>query len=625
MSFTISNSNLADFSDAAVFVHPGPANAIDFDWTGANGGVATHAHRRDPRRPGRRAGVSCTCTTTPSRTPARASTSTPPPGHDTTGTSVYQAILQNNTFYNDAYGIQTQSPAAHRQPGQLALVGRSPGDERHLRRLDVDVAVATPGPERLQPAPVQPLLSATRTNIVSTTNDGDFAGNNGPSYGESRSSSARSGPASTRPPRTSSSSPTSPAIDAGRSEIGPLAGGNAIYPGTNCRLTGGQVVGTRTNPAHAPGQRGPGQVRPRSASSGGFVQHPRSSRRYDSRQIVTLPGSGYFSFPDQWQPVLTGTPDGYSGPSSNADTYNYQPYSGVRDILGYIRVPDPGVPGVGYGSNPFIDIGAYQYVNLHPPQVTAVTATETSTSSTTGTTTVPFYTVGGKAGSNTTPLTINVTFSEPIDPVDAHRQHRPARGARRRARARRQQFISLAGKLPYNSGTDTLVINLGSAGLTLPTDEYRLILFGSGSPVIANTQGIALDGENLSNGDDPNSGTQLALPSGNGYPGGNFYDTFIINTTPPSIVPGIARRCRRPATPTSSATTSRPRPRRPSPARSASPTRRWSRSPARRRSSTSASPSTSTARSRPSSTPASSPASLSQLRPVHPPQRRAPG
>ena len=71
------------------------------------------------------------------------------------------------------------------------------------------------------------------------------------------------------------------------------------------------------------------------------------------------------------------------GPSSNAGTYNYKPFSGIRDLLGYIRVPDPGSPGVGFGSNPFIDIGAYQYVNLHPPEVTGVTATETSTSSST--------------------------------------------------------------------------------------------------------------------------------------------------------------------------------------------------------------------------------------------------
>ena len=54
-----------------------------------------------------------------------------------------------------------------------------------------------------------------------------------------------------------------------------------------------------------------------------------------------------------------------------------------------------------------------------------------------------------------------------------------------------------------------MVIDLGASGLTLTTGAYRLILFGSGSPVIANTQGIALDGENLSNGDDPNTGTDF--------------------------------------------------------------------------------------------------------------------
>ncbi|MGP0068750.1 MAG: DUF1565 domain-containing protein, partial [Isosphaeraceae bacterium] len=138
---------------------------------------------------------------------------------------------------------------------------------------------------------------------------------------------------------------------------------------------------------------------------------------------------------------------------------------------------------------------------------------------------------------NQTPLTIDVTFSGPIDPttLNGNTVQLEELGV---APGTTQQFISLSGKITYNSSTDQLVINLGSSGLSLVTDEYRLILYGSGSPVIANTQGIALDGENLSNGDDPNSGTQLALPSGNGYPGGNFYDTFIINTTPPSLTKG---------------------------------------------------------------------------------------
>ena len=100
-------------------------------------------------------------------------------------------------------------------------------------------------------------------------------------------------------------------------------------------------------------------------------------------------------------------------------------------------------------------------------------------------------------------------------------------------------LISLAGKLSYVTATNTLVINLAASGLTLKTDAYQLILVGSGSQVIASPQGIALDGENTDPKqlDDPNN-PQLALPSGDGYPGGNFYDNFIINTTPPSVTSG---------------------------------------------------------------------------------------
>ena len=108
--------------------------------------------------------------------------------------------------------------------------------------------------------------------------------------------------------------------------------------------------------------------------------------------------------------------------------------------------------------------------------------------------------------------------------------------------------------------------------------------------MLTSPQGIALDGENLTNNNDPNTGVQLPLPSGDGYPGGNFYDTFIINTTPPSVTDGNASSSTRRAIPTSSATSSPPRPCPASSARSPSPTRRWCRWPARRRSSTSASP-----------------------------------
>ncbi len=259
----------------------------------------------------------------------------------------------------------------------------------------------------------------------------------------------------------------SPAIDAGRSEIGPLAGGNAIYAGINLSLANGVATGPRTNPASLPADEVPGLSDLFGENGGlGFGL----GLEFDSRQIVTLPGSGFFSYPDEWAPVLTSNPAGYSGPSSLPGTYNYEPITGVRDILGYIRVPDPNVPGVGYGSNPFIDIGAYQYVNLNPPQVTAVTASVSSSSSS-GSTTVPFYTVDGKAGSNTTPLTIDVTFSEPIDPstLTSSTVQLEELGV---APGTKQQFINLSGKLSYDSVTDQLIISLGASGLSLPTDEY---------------------------------------------------------------------------------------------------------------------------------------------------------
>ena len=71
--------------------------------------------------------------------------------------------------------------------------------------------------------------------------------------------------------------------------------------------------------------------------------------------------------------------------------------------------------------------------------------------------------------------------------------------------------------------------------LSLANDEYRIILVGNGSSVITDPQGDALDGENTTGA--AANGTQLALPSGNGIPGGNFFVTFTIDTHPPAVVP----------------------------------------------------------------------------------------
>ena len=543
MSLTIADSNLADFSDAAVFVHPAASGAIDFDWTGATGGVGTTPVVTRSSLAGEPVFLYMyNDTISNSAQGVHINSDT---GNDTNGDSVFQAIIENCTFYNDPFAIQTIAPQHQSNPdnsyASVEVLAMNDIFDNSTNAAKTGIAVDLQGQNAFSQLQYNLFYNNT-TNVVSTTNDGDFEGNQGASFGNPEFV----GPVGAGLDATAENfelQPNSPAIDAGRSEIGPLAGGNAIYPDTDLSLSGGQVIGTHTSPYTLPGLEVPGKTDLFGEFGDFFFTGNLTTilnqefELFDSRQIVTLPGSGYFSFPDEWQPVLTSDPNGYSGPASNAETYNYEPITGVRDILGYIRVPDPAVPGVGYGSNPFIDIGAYQYVNLHPPQVTAVTATVNSTTAAGGTATVPFYTVGGEAGTNQTPLTIDVTFSGPIDPstLTGNTVQLEELGI---APGTTQQFISLSGKVTYNSATDQLVINLANSGLSLGTDEYRLILFGSGAPVIADTQGVALDGEDLSNGDDPNSGVQLALPSGNGYPGGNFYDTFIINTTPPALAKG---------------------------------------------------------------------------------------
>ena len=259
---------------------------------------------------------------------------------------------------------------------------------------------------------------------------------------------------------------------------------------------------------------------------------------------------------------------GYTIAGLAAGTYDYAPVSGQRDILGYIRSPQAGSTGTGYGSNPFMDIGAYQYVALHPPEVIGVTATPTQ-----GAAPINFYAVGSVSGVNQTPWTINITFNGPIAPgtINANTVQLVDLGSNPSQPLDDQ--INLSGKLSYINATDTLVISLAAAGLTLGTDAYQITLFGSGSPVITNPQGVALDGENTTGG--TSTEAQLALPSGNGYPGGNFFDSFIINTTPPASCPARSSWIR-PAIPTSSATTSPLRRSPHSTARSASPTRNWS-------------------------------------------------
>ncbi len=447
---------------------------------------------------------------------------------NTSGESAYSAVLLNDTFFQTTFAVQTVAPESDLKNSNSSvnsLIMNDIFDSSNVFAVDI---LGQASYTLLQYNLFYNNINTTTTppsvgNVNSTTNLPDFFGNQQPVFGNPDFVDPSSGNFELQP--------DSPAIDAARSEIGPLPASNAIYPTVNQQIVGSTVVGVRTDPSTVTAPEEPGRINIESGL--GNITDPR--------QLVTLPGSGNFSFSDEWDPVLAinadGTPNttGYASAAALAGWYNYAPITGQRDILGYIRAPQAANPGAGYGGNPFIDIGAYQYVNLHPPEVTDVREVPSRRAPD-----QEFYTVGGISGDNTTPWQINIYFNGPLDPntVNANTVQLVNLGSNPSQPL--DQDINLSGKLTYATTISAtgatqyvLTINLAASGLTLSTDAYQITLFGSGSPVLASPQGIALDGENTV-GDAP-TGAQLALPSGNGYPGGNFYSSFIINTTPPSV------------------------------------------------------------------------------------------
>ena len=261
--------------------------------------------------------------------------------------------------------------------------------------------------------------------------------------------------------------------------------------------------------------------------------------------IVTLPGEPVSTrlFPDQWVPVLVTAPittvvsgintsstsPGTAGNGKNASTYSYKPLEGVRDLLGNLRVPNPGTAPGGSGSRTYFDLGAYEYIVQNPPLVENVSAV-----STTGTSS-NLYVPGGIAGSNSYPAQIRVGISERLNPATITASSVMLIGSGGDGAFGNANDISynLANRLSFDNTTDTLIIN--TAGL-LPTgtglnDEYELILKGSGSAVLRDNNGLALDGYTRNN--------TLPLPSGtDDFPGSDFTVMFTIDTNPPSVVSG---------------------------------------------------------------------------------------
>ena len=189
-------------------------------------GITTRPPRRSrPAAAWSASPSTCTCTTTRSPTPARACTSTRRKGPTSTGETPFESRADRTTRSTTTRSPSRRSRRQFNGTNELANVERA-GDERHLRRLDrrSPSTFRPPGVTRAGQAGESQLqynlFFNNATNLIIDTNDGDFDGNVGAIFGDPQFV----GPVGTGDAgaRTSSSRSTSPAIDAARSEIGPL-------------------------------------------------------------------------------------------------------------------------------------------------------------------------------------------------------------------------------------------------------------------------------------------------------------------------------------------------------------------------------------------------------------------
>ncbi|AMV39418.1 Ig-like domain-containing protein [Planctomyces sp. SH-PL62] len=501
MALRISASNIDSFADAAVFAHPGAANAIvGFERSDFRGqGVTLYLYNN-----------------TISNTPVGVRVNSETVNNDPSPSPMILVAL-NNTFYNTGTGIRTQSPIHDGTNSQSHVYTMA---MNNIFVNSSDVAVNLQGMQwnsQLQ----NNLFFGNNQNVLSEGNSGAFQGNISPRYGDPKFVDAAN--------RNFALSAGSQAIDAGRSEIGPNPAGNAVYPIVTPPASG-LSYGPRTDPANLTGNQQAGASNVRGGLGGIF----------DTRQILTLPGSGAYSFPDLFVPTLTLPAGATNGPSYVTGSLKYEAlgnqFLGRRDLLGFIRADEPTTPDAGTGFDPFTDIGAFEYVNLHPPTVTAVTAIYAGAAGVWET--KNFYAVGGTAGSNRTPDYVQFNFDSPIDPNSVNADTVKLQAQGKTGNNVPGTYISLAGLLSYDVANRFVRVKLAAAGIDLKTDAYRFVLVGEGANVLANPQGIALDGENLTNNNNPATGVQLPLPSGNGNPGGDFYSNFIINTVASGILPG---------------------------------------------------------------------------------------
>ena len=520
-AMTISNSNLSDFSQVGVIAHPSGVAQIHYQkhpdgttpalgrgsWMG-EGVTLLMVNNTLANMP---TGVRINSET-------QDSVNQPSP---------YAGVFQNNTFYNTDIGIRTQAPAYNGQ-NSLSHVYFTALDNIFANNTTTGIQVVG---QAYSSQALYNLFSNTPTPVTVGAAEGvqgpfnaqPILGNAGftdPTKGDFTLTSL------------------SDAIDASLSEIKQSNWGTYLKPIATQSLT--STPGNRTTGGRA-AVEGVGGLRNLSQPG----------------DIVTLPGlsSNNRGFYDQWVPVLANTPGSSPGAITTGNTFWYTPISGERDSRGYLRVDDPNKGNVGFGSRPFFDIGANEYRRLVGPQVTSVQATLPNQATIPVSPTTPnltsIYVVNGIGGVNQSPTDVRVHLNQQIDPSTINNltvllQASGGDGIFGNANNSQDRFISLAGKVGYDPGIlatattpavdPAIIVHLGDLGLNLSDDLYRITVEGSGSNVVTNAQGLALDGENTV-GAGPD-GVQQALPSGNGIPGGNFFVTFLVKTSAPSIVTG---------------------------------------------------------------------------------------
>ena len=236
------------------------------------------------------------------------------------------------------------------------------------------------------------------------------------------------------------------AIDAARSEIGPILGGELLSPTTNP-----QVLSTST-------------------TTTGPIRDPNAVL---NSGLLTLPGTPGQTFVNEFVPVLQGSSTtAYVVPATLPGAYAYTPISGERDILGNLRQDDPAVPNVGFGSRPYFDIGAFEFRQFFPPEVVPVSTSQDVVATLPDGSTRDLYSTSTIAGLNQSPQSIEFKFSHQLDTTTINDQTVLLVGSGGDGifgNANDVSFSLAGNRLTYDPSTQTLTINTAamSAGLYL--------------------------------------------------------------------------------------------------------------------------------------------------------------